>query len=174
MADIDNQPSEDLQGAAAGEKIKEIAKRTRVCMFTTDVAGYPSDTRPMALQECDEDGTVWFLSSSASRKNQDIARDDRVMLTFQNDDKYEYLALHGRARVHTDRATIDKYWTSFANAWFDGKDDPRITVLSVRPEHGHYWQTESGKIVALIKMSFSALTGAKTDDGGVDGELKPR
>jgi general stress protein 26 len=173
VADIDVQPSENLQGSAAGEKIRDIAKRTRVCMFTTDPTAYPSDSRPMSLQHSDDDGTVWFLSSSESRKNQDIARDDRVMLTFQNDDKYEYLVLHGRARVHTDRATIDKHWTSFANAWFEGKDDPRLTVLSVRPEHGHYWQTESGKIVSLIKMSFSAITGAKTDDGGVDGELKP-
>ncbi|HEX5803963.1 MAG TPA: pyridoxamine 5'-phosphate oxidase family protein [Azospira sp.] len=173
MADIDNQPTEDLQGAPAGSKIREIAKRARTCMFTTDPSGWPSDSRPMSLQECDDDGTLWFLSSHESRKNRDVERDPRVMLSFANDDKYEYLVVHGQATVHADRATIDKYWTSFANAWFDGKDDPRVTVLRVRPEHGHYWQTQSGKIVALAKMSFSALTGAKTDDGGVDGELQP-
>jgi general stress protein 26 len=173
MADIDHQPTEDLQGASAGSKIREIAKRARTCMFTTGPGEWPTDSRPMSLQECGDDGTLWFLSSTASRKNRDIERDPRVMLTFSNDDKYEYLVVHGRATVHTDRATIDANWSSLANAWFDGKDDPRVSVLRVQPEHGHYWQTQSGKIVSLVKMSFSAVTGAKTNDGGVDGELQP-
>ena len=46
-----------------------------------------------------------------------------------------------------------------------------MTVLRVTPNAGHYWQTTSGKIVSFIKMSFAAVTGSKTSDGGVDGEL---
>lgn len=173
MADIDQQPTEDLQGASAASKIREIATRARTCLFTTDPTGWPSDSRPMSLQACDADGTMWFLSSTASRKNRDIERDPRVMLGFSNDDKYEYLVVHGQATIHTDRPTVERCWSAFANAWFDGKDDPRVSVLRVRPEHGHYWQTQSGKVVSLVKMSFSALTGARSDDGGVDGELRP-
>ena len=173
MADIDTQPTEDLEGTLAGSKIREIAQRARTCMFMTGPGEWPTDSRPMSLQECSQDGTLTFLSSTESRKNHDIERDPRVMLTFSNDDKYEYLVIHGHATVHTDRATIEEAWSSFANAWFDGKDDPRVSVLKVRPEHGHYWQTQQGKIVSLVKMSFSAVTGAKTDDGGVDGELRP-
>ena len=171
MADIEQQPRQDLNGAAAGKKIYEIAKDARMCMFATDVTNFPGDVRPMAIQKVDEDGTFWFLSSSASEKNRDIAKDSRVIVTCQNDDKYEYLAVSGTATVHTDRATIDKYWTALASAWFDGKDDPRVTVLRVTPNAGHYWQTTSGKIVSFVKMSFAAVTGSKTSDGGVDGEL---
>lgn len=172
MADMDQQPREDLSGAEARKKIHEIGKNARMCMFATDVTQYPGDVRPMAIQKVEEDGSFWFLSSSQSEKNRDIAKDKRVVLTIQNDDKYDYLAVSGTATVHTDRATIDKYWTSFANAWFEGKDDPRITVIRVTPDDGHYWQSESGKIVSFIKMSFSAVTGSKTSDGGVDGDLK--
>ena len=50
-------------------------------------------------------------------------------------------------------------------------DDPRVTVLSITPDEGHYWQTESGKVVSFVKMSLSALTGSKLSDGGVDGQL---
>ena len=171
MADIEQQPRQDLNGAAAGKKIHEIAKDARMCMFATDVTNFPGDVRPMAIQKVDEDGTFWFLSSSASEKNRDIARDPRVVLTFQNDDKSSYLSLSGKASVHTDKATIDKYWTAFAKAWFDGKDDPRVTVISVKPERGHYWETKSGKVIAMAKMTLTAITGSKMDDGGVDGEL---
>lgn len=171
MADIDHQPRHDLAGAEAGQKIKDIAGDARMCMFSTDLTQFPGDTRPMAIQEVDDDGTVWFISSSESEKNRDIARGPRVVLTFQNDDKSSYLSLSGKASVHTDKATIDKYWTAFAKAWFDGKDDPRVTVISVKPERGHYWETKSGKVIAMAKMTLTAITGSKMDDGGVDGEL---
>src|SRR5690606_11155463 len=99
---------------------------------------FPQMVRPMAVQEVDEEGTLWFLSSSDSDKNLD-------------------LQLSGRARVHRDRALIDKHWTKFAEAWFDGKDDPRITVIAVQPESGHYWATENGKIVASAKLLLGAM-----------------
>ena len=171
MADMDNQPRHDLSGAAAGKKIKEIAGDARTCMFSTDVTQFPGDTRPMAIQEVDDDGTIWFISSSESEKNRDIAKDPRVILSFQNDDKSSYLSLSGQASIHTDKATIDKYWTAFAKAWFDGKDDPRVTIISVKPERGHYWETKSGEVIGLAKMTLSAISGSKMDDGGVDGEL---
>lgn len=90
----------------------------------------------------------------------------------QNDSKSQYLSLAGHADVHTDEATIDRYWSSFANAWFQGKHDPRVTIIGVRPTSGHYWDTQHGTAVAMVKMSFAALTGADVDDGGVEGALK--
>ena len=174
MADIDNQPQQNLSGAEAGKKIQEIAKDTGACMFQTGFGSFPGDTRPMAIQEVDENGTFWFISSTESEKNRDLASDPRVVLTCQNEGKTAYLAVTGQGRVHTDRALIEKYWTSFANAWFESKDDPRVSVIQVTPTEGHYWETNSGKIVAFAKMSFAAVTGAQVDDGGVSGDLKPR
>ncbi len=171
MADIDQQPQENLGGPDARAKIHAIGKHAHMCMLATGVAQYPGDVRPMAIQAVDEQGVFWLLSSSESEKNRDIGLDPRVVLTCQNDSRYEYLAISGTARIHTDRATIDKYWTAFARAWFDGPEDPRVTVLSITPDEGHYWQTESGKVVSFVKMSLSALTGSKLSDGGVDGQL---
>jgi len=172
MADIDQQPHAHLAGPSAQAKIHELGKTMRSCMFGTNVTHFPPDFRPMALQAVEPDGSVWVLSSSESGKNRDIERDPNVVLTFQNDDKSTYMSLSGRAAIHTDRATIDKYWTSLANAWFDGKDDPRVTVISLTPQEGHYWETTSGKVVAMTKMVLGAVTGgAVRDDGGVDGDL---
>lgn len=173
MADIDTQPTTDLAGAKAVEKIMDIADSTRSCMFTTAPTEFPPNACPMALQKVEDDGSMWFISSSESDKNRDIARDPRVVITVQNDSKSQYLSVAGHASVHTDKATIDKYWTSFANAWFQGKDDPRVTVIGVRPTAGHYWDTQHGKTVAMVKMSFAALTGTRVDDGGIEGALKP-
>ncbi|HWL61248.1 MAG TPA: pyridoxamine 5'-phosphate oxidase family protein [Steroidobacteraceae bacterium] len=171
MADMDHQPQQPLSGARAIETVREIVTDANICLLVTRHDRFPFDARPMAAQAMEADGSVWFLSSSDSDKNRDIERDPRVTLLVQNNRKYEYAQLSGRATIHRDRALIDKYWTRLAEAWFDGKDDPRITLLAVHPETGHYWTTTNGKIAAGIKMLLSAA-GADVDDGGVHGELR--
>lgn len=172
MADMDKQPTTDLTGTSAAEKVAALAKGMRSCMLTTAPTVFPPNVCPMALQSAEADGSLWFISSSESDKNRDIASDPRAVVTFQNDDKSQYLSIAGRATIHTDRPTIEKYWTSFANAWFEGKNDPRVTIISVRPTAGHYWDTQHGKTLSMVKMTFAALTGAKVDDGGIEGALK--
>lgn len=172
MADIDQQPRKDLAYTEAIEKLKELAKSANTCMMHTHLGTFPDNCRPMALQDVDEQGMLWFISSSESEKNNDIQSDPRVALTFQNNSNWEYLALYGTAEIHKDKNLIEKYWTDFANAWFEGMDDPRITIISIKPETGHYWDTKHGKVLSTVKAVFSAVTGAKNDDGGVDGELK--
>ncbi len=164
-------PRQNLAYDEAILKLKELAEKARNCFFVTKVSQFPVTARPMALQEVDELGNLWFISSKQSLKNQEIAQDNQVALYFQNNGTYQFLSVSGKATIHTDKNLIDKYWTPFAKAWFDSKDDPDISLISVRPLDSDYWDTKDGKIVSFIKMSFSALTSIKTDDGGVEGKL---
>ena len=166
-----NRPDEDLSGGRAIEQLREIAKAADTAMFITQHEEFPLQARPMAVQEVDEEGTLWFLSASDSDNNIDLERDPRVTLLIANPDRYQFLQLSGRATIHRDRGLIEKHWTPFAEAWFDGKDDPRVTVIAVHPEAGHYWTTENGKVVASVKMLLGAM-GANVSRPGVAGELR--
>jgi general stress protein 26 len=43
-------------------------------MFVTELDQLPSNSRPMSLQECDDEGNLWFISSKESNKNMEIER----------------------------------------------------------------------------------------------------
>ena len=163
-------PHEDLSGKTAIEKIKEIAESAGTCFFSTNVNN-ETKSRPMALQEVDEQGNLWFLSDVNSDKNQDIKNDSHVELYFMNNSKYEYIFIKGKASISQDKALIEKYWTNFASAWFDGKDDPNISVIKVSPNDGYYYETKENKLIAMSKMIFAAVTGSSIEDGGVEGKL---
>lgn len=165
-------PKQDLIGSEAIEKIKALAEAARTCFFTTKSAQGESHSRPMALQAVDENGVLWFLSAIDSLKDQEIKNEDYVELYFMNNSSYEYVFVKGSAQVSQDRALIEKYWNSFANAWFDGKDDPRISVIGVKASEGYYYETKDNKAIAMAKMLFAAATGAKVEDGGIEGELQ--
>lgn len=163
-------PTENLAGTTAIEKIKSIAESAGNCFFSTSIKK-DTNSRPMALQEVDENGNLWFLSDVMSLKNHEIENDPYVELYFMNNSKYEYVFIKGKATISQDRNLIDKYWTNFANAWFDGKDDPNISLIKVEPTDGYYYETKENKLVAMTKMLFAATTGAKMEDGGVEGSL---
>ncbi len=163
---------ENLHKAEAIEKLKELSEKARICMFATELDQLPITSRPMSLQECDEEGNLWFISSADSNKNFEIKNDNRVQLFFMNNSNSEYLSVFGEAFIYKDKATIEDKWSVFANAWFDGKDDPNVSIIRVAPQDTYYWDTKAGKVVTLLTFAKAIITGKKTDNSdGVEGQL---
>ncbi|RZK48476.1 MAG: general stress protein [Pedobacter sp.] len=163
-------PQNNLNGTQAIQKIKDLAETAGTCFFSTQVKSN-TNSRPMALQGVDEYGNLYFLSDVNSEKNKDVQSDPSVELYFMNNSKYEYIFIKGKATISQDKNLIDKYWNNFANAWFNGKDDPNISIIKVASEEGYYYETRDNIIVAMSKMMFAAVTGSEIEDGGIEGKL---
>lgn len=162
--------TQNLTHLEAIKKIKELSEKAKICMFCTELDRLPVNSRPMGLQETDESGNLWFISSSTSNKNFEIKEDRRVQLFFMNNSDSEYLSVYGEASIYKDRSTIEDKWSPMANAWFDGKDDPNVSIIRVEPKETYYWDTKAGKLVSLLSFAAAAITGNKTDNSdGVEG-----
>ena len=164
----------DLFGVDAVTKIKQLAEKAEVCFFCTEspMAGSGA-ARPMAVQEVDQQGNLWFLSAADSHKNEELSRDASVHLYFQGSAHSDFLALNGTATVSRDQSRIEQLWKSVMKVWFtEGVTDPRITVIKVTPREGYYWDNKHGDAVAGIKMLIGAAVG-KTLDDSIEGTLNP-
>lgn len=126
----------------------------------------------MSLQECDEEGNLWFISSKESNKNMEILQDNQVQLYFMNNGDYEYLSILGNAHIYDNKAMIDEKWSVFANAWFDGKEDPNVSIIRVKPSEVYYWDTKSGKFISMLHFFGAIVSGKKSDNSdGVEGKI---
>ena len=165
---------QDLQGADAGKKIKELADKNKTCFFCTSIAsGEPVSVRPMSVQKMDEDGNFWFLSAADSHKNAHIQKDNKVQLLFQGSAHSDFLSVYGVASISTDKTLIRELWEPIIKTWFTGGvDDPRITAIKVETTEGYYWDNKHGNVVAFAKMAAGAIMG-KTLDDSIEGELNP-
>ena len=165
---------EDLQGINAGEKIKELAGKTKTCFFCTAITkGKPVAVRPMSVQKMDEQGNFWFLSASDSHKNAEIQNDNKVQLLFQGSAHSDFLSVYGHATISRDKELIKELWEPIIKTWFTGGvDDPRITVIKVETKEGYYWDTKHGNAIAFAKMAAGAIMG-KTMDDSIEGTLNP-
>ena len=163
----------NLTADNAVEKIREIAKDANICMFVTDLANLPLTGRPMATQEVDEEGNIWFMSDRNSDKNKQIENDDQVQLFYSHTNNYEYLSVFGKAKIVNNRSKNAELWTPMAKTWFkEGKDDPNISLIKVIPEDAYYWDTKNNKMVSLIKFAMGAIGITPKNDGGIEGSLK--
>lgn len=162
----------DLGRQKAQDKMKEMAEDAKLCMFVTAFNHAPFHVRPMAVQEVEEDGHVWFFSGADTQKNADIRLDNRVQLIFSNRPSSEFMSLYGTAEIVKDKQKAKDLWNVFLTTWFPGGvDDPNLTMIRFTPSEGHYWDTKNNKMVQSIKIAIGAIRGKMMDDG-VEGEMK--
>ncbi|MEO6950065.1 MAG: pyridoxamine 5'-phosphate oxidase family protein [Ginsengibacter sp.] len=161
----------NLRDEEAIKKIKELVDDITTCMFCTQVQNLPFKTRPMATLDVDDEGNMWFMSSRESNKNDEIKSDDQVQLIYAKGGDSHFLSINGKAYIEKDQAKIDELWNVYIKAWFQGgKKDPDITVIKVVPDTAYYWDTVHGKMVSLLKIAASVVSG-KTMDDGIEGKI---
>jgi len=170
-----NQPEDnhrDLSGLDAVKRVKDMADEAESGFFiTANSTGQTNGIRPMSVRKTDDAGNLWFLSSSDSHKNHELATNPAVKLYFQIGAHHGFLELEGRAEVLQDRALIHDLWNPMLKTWFtEGEDDPRITVIRFTPQSGYYWDNKHGSVVAGAKVAVGALIG-KTLDDSIEGRL---
>lgn len=145
-------------------RVAELIGDAKLCMFTTIGRDGHLLSRPMALQETEFDGNLWFFARQGSRKVGDIAADDAVNVSFQSGTAW--VSLSGRAEIVTDEEKKKELWNHAAAAWFDsGPESDEVVLLKIETEGAEYWSAPGSKVSTLIAYAKSRITGDKPDVG---------
>jgi len=159
--------TENLNNKEAIDKLKSLVDEIMICLFCTSLKTDDGSTcRPMsAIKVCDQ-GNIWFFSEKNSDKNKAIEADKNVQLFFSHPGKGSYLIINGKAEIILDRTKIEELWTPVAKIWFkEGKEDPSISILKVTPETAYYWDTDGNRMINILKMVASVVTGKNLLNG---------
>lgn len=120
----------------------------------------------MSTQQFEENGEIWFFTDDQSHKVDELAKDNRVNLSYAKPDDSTYVSVSGRGELLKDKAKMKELWNPILKAWFpDGLDDPHLALLKVEVEQAEYWETTAGKIVQLLGFVKSLATGQQADWG---------
>jgi general stress protein 26 len=120
--------------------------------------------RPMSAYLEREENKIYFLTDARRHKDDEIARNPGVNLSFADASGQKYVSLTGTAVVSNDRAKIKELFSTSAKAWWDSAEDPNIRVLKITPDDAEYWDSP-GTIISYVKMAAAAATGAQPDIG---------
>jgi general stress protein 26 len=158
--------AKEFTGPEGLKKIGDLISEIRFAMLTTVAQDGTFDSRPMATQKKEFDGTLCFLTAHDSRTVEEIAADAHVGLMYADPDKQSYVTVKGPANVSRDKAKIHELWNPMYKAWFPGgEDDPQIRVLRVDVDQAEYWEASDSKIVRSLKYLAAAATKGAVDVG---------
>lgn len=115
--------------------------------------------RPMAVAELVENGEIWFLTDKHSGKIDEIQRDPRTAVIFQN--RSQFVSLSGRSRIVENRAKVHELWSESWKVWFPaGKDDPTIMLVHFIPDEAEFWDNAGIRgLRYLFKAGVAYLQG---------------
>jgi general stress protein 26 len=120
--------------------------------------------RPMSAYIEREVNAVFFLTDARRHKDEEIAQNPSVNLSFADASSQTYVSVTGTAAVSNDRAKIKELFSTPAKAWWDSADDPNIRVLKFTPDDAEFWDSP-GTVISYVKMAAAAVSGTRPDIG---------
>ena len=149
------------------EKLKDVIDGMDTAMFTTVSGDGSLASRPLRMQEIDEDGAMWFVTDRGSHKADEIHAHPQVNVSFVAPQDNTYVSISGRATVLFDKARLHDLWSPAMMVFYpDGLDDPDLCVLRVDMESAEYWDSPGGLVGNALYLAMAAVTG----DAGVLSE----
>ena len=141
----------------------ELMKKIGFAMLVTR-DGDKLRARPMSAYLERENNAVYFLTDARRHKDDEIARNPNINLSFADTGSQKYVSVSGTAAVSNDRARIKELFSTPAKAWWDSAEDPNIRVLKISPEEAEFWNSP-GTVISYVKMAAAAVTGTRPDIG---------
>jgi general stress protein 26 len=141
----------------------DLMKKIGFAMLVTH-DGDKLRARPMSAYLEREENAIYFLTDARRHKDEEIARNPGVNLSFANASDQTYVSVTGTAVVSNDRAKIRQLFSTPAKAWWNSAEDPNIRVLKITPDDAEFWDSP-GSVIGYVKMAAAAVTGSRPDIG---------
>jgi general stress protein 26 len=147
-------------------KLNKLIKGIRIAMLTTSESDGTLRSRPMATQQHDFDGELWFFTGKASHKVVEIGADMHVNLSYADPSDNRYVSISGAGRIVIDPQKAKELWNPMLKAWFPkGLEDPDLALLKVAPTQAEYWDSPSSGVVHAIGFMKAIFTGERANPG---------
>ena len=144
-------------------KVWELIKDAHTALLITVDEDGALQARPMGCLQKQFDGTLWFLTFRQSLKLRQIRDDDRVLVAYVKPEKYEYVAISGRAKIVEDKQKLKELWFEGLRVWFPkGPDDPELALLAIEVEKADYWADPASIVTYAFAYVKSQDNGTKS------------
>lgn len=158
----------------ARHKLWKIISGTKFAMLTHRHGSGQLHSQPLTTQnkELGDDSMLYFFVQKDGDVASHVATDANVNLAYANVDDDDYVSVSGKASMSEDQALKKALFNTIAKAWFPGgAEDPNLGLLAVHIEQAELWQAKDSKVVQLLKMAASAVTGEPPKDMGEHRKL---
>jgi general stress protein 26 len=113
-------------------------------------------SQPMTAQfdNAMPEGPIWFFTTKDTHLVRSMGDSHRAVAHFVSKGHDIFASIHGELSLENDRERLERLWNRFAAAWYEGgKDDPKLQLIRLDPEHAQIWLNENS-LFAGAKILF--------------------
>lgn len=141
------------------KKLAEMIKGIKFAMLTTVESDGSLHSRPMATQDIEFDGDLWFFTRGDAPKVSEAKEHHEVNVSFSDPTHSKYVSASGTAATVRDRAKIEELWKPIYKTFFpQGLDDPELALLKVSVHRAEYWDSPSSGIGRIFNFAKAYVT----------------
>jgi general stress protein 26 len=153
-------------------KLTELIEDIRIAMLTTAMPDGTLRSRPMATQQTESDGDLWFFTQASAAKAEEIRANPHVNVSYASPRENRYVSVSGTATLVRDRRKMEELWDQLYEAWLPhGLENPDLALLRVDVERAEYWDAPSGtmaEIAGLLKVPATRGPSAAGENEKID------
>jgi general stress protein 26 len=144
----------------------------KFAMLTSTHADGSLHSRPIATEQVEFDGDLWFFSGLSSEKVQELRASPEVNIIYSAPDDQRYVSVSGAGGDLQRPIKNGRTLNPIFKAWFPkGLDDPDICLLHVDVTHAECWDAPSSKMVQRAGFIKSVVTGKRLEKPQEHDEL---
>ena len=156
--DISPDPGRDTSHDDRVEKVARLMDGIRIAMLTTVDERGSLVSRPMATQDVEFDGDLWFIAERSSSAAAHIAARPQVNAAYSGSSSW--VSLSGTARVVDDVQKLSELWDTFTGAWMEGgPENPENVLIHIEAESAEYWDSPGSKVTQVLNLVKTKVTG---------------
>jgi general stress protein 26 len=141
-------------------KVVHLIREARVAMLTHADGSGRLVSHPMATQDVDFDGTVYFIAERDSPKVRALQERPEVNVAYSGSGSW--VSLSGTARVVDDEAKLRELWDTFTDSWLEGgPENPNNILIEVTGDTAEYWDTPGGRVAQVVNLVKTLVTGER-------------
>jgi general stress protein 26 len=145
------------------DRVWQLMEKIGFAMLVTS-DGDKLRARPMSAYLERDKNAIFFLTDARRHKDDEIARNPSINLSFADASAQKYVSLTGTAAVSNDRAKIRELFSTPAKAFWDSAEDPNIRVLKITPDDAEFWDSP-GTVISYVKMAAAAVSNTRPEIG---------
>ena len=148
-------------------KVAELLRGEKFGFLTTTTPEGKLTSRPMALQEVEFDGDLWFFAEQSAPWLTHISRSPQVNVGVGSGGSW--VSLTGEAVVVSDVAKKKELWNSGVEAWLpQGPEDPSVVLVKVHGDTAEYWDSPGNRLATALSFVKAKATGSQPSTGDKD------
>ncbi|MCU0790284.1 MAG: pyridoxamine 5'-phosphate oxidase family protein [Nitratireductor sp.] len=122
-------------------------------------SGGKEHMQPMSPNVARDEERIWFFTRNTTDIAKAAEKRPQVHLCVIGNDHDYHACIRGTLAVSDSPEHIERFWNPVSGAWFDGKDDPELTMLVFTPVDAAIWASTGSS----VRFGWEVLAANVTD-----------